>query len=552
MDRRTLLSTTATAALLAPRFPVRAAPGRRFVEDYSGLDSVPVARELRPSGTEEVSDAVGRWPGPVSIGGGRYSMGGQVAAPDSLHLDMRGMNRVLALDPERRVVRVQAGISWRDLQEAIDPHDLSVSIMQSFSNFTVGGSVSVNCHGRYVNKGPLVNSVRTVQMVRADGQVLELTPDAPASTPGPTGGMPAHAYAPAVGEDPPAEGFSASTPGPTGAMPTRRHAPAVGEVPPAEGFSESTPGPTGAMTARRYAPTVGEVPPAEGSSLFGGVFGGYGGLGVVTEVELDLDRNTRLRRVVEKVDLDAYPDHFGDTIASDPGVVLHNADLRPPGFDEPRLISWVSTDEPATVGERLIPRDRDYRRNPGLLWAVSELPGGKRLRGSIEDRVLGREAIVWRNYEASLDTDSLEPGTRLFSTYLLQEYFIPVANFLPFARTLREVLRAREVNALNVSVRHSPADTRSLLKWAPTEVFSFVLYYKQRTSGRAEREAGVWTRELIDAALANGGRYYLPYRLHATRSQFERAYPEFEEFVALKSRVDPERKFRNLLWDKYL
>ena len=187
-----------------------------------------------------------------------------------------------------------------------------------------------------------------------------------------------------------------------------------------------------------------------------------------------------------------------------------------------------------------------------LLWAVSELPGGKRLRRRVEDRLLEREMVVWRNYEASLDTDSLEPPSRFFSTYLLQEYFVPVRNVLPFARALAEVLRRHEVNALNVSVRHSPADTKSLLAWAPSAVFSFVLYYKQRSTERARREAAVWTRELIDAALDHDGRYYLPYRLHATRSQFERAYPEIRRFVALKERVDPGRKFRNLLWDKYL
>ena len=465
MDRRDFLTAAATATALASGLSVRAASKRRVVGDYSGLSAVNVAEERRPVTTEEVSDAVGGWPGAVSIGGGRYSMGGQVAAPDSLHLDMRGMNRVLVLDPQRRVVRVQAGISWRDLQDAIDPHDLSVRIMQSYSNFTVGGSVSVNCHGRYVGKGSLVNSVRAVQMVRADGGIVELTPD---------------------------------------------------------------------------------------DALFGGVFGGYGGLGVVTEVELDLDRNTRLRRVVEKVELDRYPDHFQRRVAQDPRVVLHNADLRPPDFVRPRLISWLTTDAPATVPERLIPRDRGYRRNQPLIWAVSELPGGKRLRRRIGDRLLEREAVVWRNYEASLDTDALEPGSRLFSTYLLQEYFIPVGNFLPFARALADALRRREVNALNVSIRHSPRDARSLLTWAPTEVFSFVLYYKQRTSERARREAGVWTRELIDAALDNGGRYYLPYRLHAARSQFEQAYPEIGEFVGLKARVDPRGKFRNLLWDKYL
>ena len=465
MDRRTLLTTTATAALLAPGFALRAAPRQPVVKDYSGLDAVPVALERRPTTTQDVSDAVGGWSGAVSIGGGRFSMGGQIVAPDSLHLDMRGMNRVLSLDPARRVARVQAGISWRDLLDAIDPHDLSVGIMQSYSNFTVGGSVSVNCHGRYVGRGPLVNSVRAVQVVRADGRVLELKPDSP---------------------------------------------------------------------------------------IFRGLFGGYGGLGVVTEVELDLEVNTRMRRVVENVELEGYPDHFASRIAQDPRVVLHNADLRPPGFDEPRLITWISTQAPATVPERLIARDRGYSDNQTLLWMVSELPGGKRLRRGIEDRVLERESIVWRNYEASLDTDSLEPKTRLFSTYLLQEYFIPVGNFLSFARTLADVLRRRRVNALNVSIRHSPRDSRSLLTWAPTDVFSFVLYYKQRVSERAGREAGVWTRELIDAALANGGRYYLPYRLHAARSQFEQAYPEMRDFVALKSRVDPQGKFRNLLWDKYL
>lgn len=465
MDRREFLTVAAAAASLGAGIRARSAPQPHVVSDYSGLTAVPVATVRRPKTTSEVSDAVGGWNGAISIGGGRFSMGGQVAAPDSLHLDMRGMDRVLALDAEQRVIRVQAGISWRDVQEAVDPHGLSVSIMQSYSNFTVGGSVAVNCHGRYVGRGPLVNSVRAVQMVRADGRVLELTPDSP---------------------------------------------------------------------------------------LFQGLFGGYGGLGVVTEVELRLEINSRLRRIVSKVDLDGYREHFLDSVARNPDVVLHNADLRPPGFDEPRLISWVRTEEAVTVPERLIPRDEDYGRNQALLWAVSELPGGKLLRRRIEDSLLEREMVVWRNYEASLDTDSLEPATRVFSTYLLQEYFVPERNFLPFARALADVLRHHEVNALNVSVRHSPADTKSLLAWAPEAVFSFVLYYKQRTTEGARREGAIWTRELIDAALENGGRYYLPYRLHASRSQFELAYPEVGRFVALKERVDPEGKFRNLLWDKYL
>jgi len=79
-----------------------------------------------------------------------------------------------------------------------------------------------------------------------------------------------------------------------------------------------------------------------------------------------------------------------------------------------------------------------------------------------------------------------------------------------------------------------------------------VLYYKQRTHARAQAEVGVWTRELIDLALAHQGRYYLPYQLHATQQQFDQAYPEAAQLRALKRRVDPAGKLSNQMWAKYL
>jgi len=137
-------------AALGPR-PPRAATGRT-ANDVSQLNPVGVAEERRPRSTDEIRAALRAWPGAVSLGGGRFSMGGQIAAPGSLHLDMRAMNQVVSFDPTRRLIRVQSGMTWRDLQDVIDPHDLAVKIMQSYSNFTVGGSVSVNGHGRYVGR----------------------------------------------------------------------------------------------------------------------------------------------------------------------------------------------------------------------------------------------------------------------------------------------------------------------------------------------------------------------------------------------------------------
>jgi len=453
-------------SVLVPCSPARA--GKTTVNDVSQLNPVEVADVRRPRSTEEIQAALRAWPGAVSIGGGRFSQGGQIAEPGSLHLDLRGMNKVLSLDAQNRVIRVQAGIRWRDIQDAIDPHDLSVKIMQSFSNFTVGGALSVNCHGRYVGRGPLVNSARAVQLVTADSQVLELSR-------------------------------------------------------------------------------------SQNAELFRAVFGGYGGLGVVTEVELDLDANTRMERISQSVPLEDYPQFFRETVLADPKMVMHNADLIPPDFDTPVAISWRVTDKPVTESKRLVPRGQRYAVDKDVIWAVTELPGGARVRKEvINPSVLGRQAVVWRNHEASLDTAMLEPRTRSMSTYLLQEFFIPQEKFLPFVRKMAGILKAHQVNALNVSIRHSPADSTSLLAWAPQEVFAFVLYYKQRSTKAASAEVRGWTRELIDATLESGGRYYLPYRLDATREQFRQAYPEAAAFSALKARVDPDNRFRNLLWDTYL
>ncbi|MGH8080221.1 MAG: FAD-binding oxidoreductase [Lysobacter sp.] len=468
--RRLLHALLASGTLAVTASCTRSTPAddERWVHDISRIDETQVAQVLRPSSVVALAQALARSRGAVSLGGARCSMGGQIVAPGSLHLDLRALDRPVWLDPARRRIRVQTGMRWRELQELIDPHGLAVSIMQSYSSFSVGGSLSVNCHGRYVGKGSLIHSLRALQLVDGDGHVHELS---------------------------------------------REHRP----------------------------------------DWFHAAVGGYGGLGAITEAEFDLSANHRIARRAERVALDDYPTWFAQRVLADPASVLHNADLMPLRFDAPVAVTWTRCEEPLTVSERLVPRDGDYRHDQRMIWSVSELPGGSWLRErySIEQMLRERE-VVWRNHEASLDIAELEPKTRRYSTYLLQEYFVPVDAFASFARAMARVLRGNEVQALNVSIRHAPADRHSLLSWAPNDVFSFVLYHKQRSGERADAVAGQWTRRLIDIALDHGGRHYLPYRLHATREQFLRGYPGAARFAELKRTVDPRGRFRNKLWDKYL
>lgn len=461
-----LLLPLLLASLSAP-VPALAQTDAKVINDVTQINPIVVAGVLAPRSVDDIVAAVKSHPGPISIGGGRYSMGGQTATENALHIDMRGFDKIVQFSKEKKEITVQTGITWRKIQEFIDPHDLSLQIMQTYANFTVGGSLSVNVHGRYIGKGPLVMAVQSIRIVLPSGALVNASP----------------------GENP---------------------------------------------------------------EIFYGAIGGYGAMGVIVEATLNLADNVRVERQSQVMPLAAYKEFFFKNVRENGGVVFHNADIYPPEFNTVRATSYVQTDKPVTVADRLIPLDRSYWLDRTAFWVMSELPLGKSFRRYVIDPLLFHgERVEWRNYEASYDVKELEPASRKDSTYVLQEYFVPVDKLEQFVPKMAAILQRHQVNAINVSIRHAKQDPGTLLAWARGEVFAYVLYYKQGTSDADRQAVAAWTRELIDAATSFGGAYYLPYQIHATPEQFRAAYPQADTFFALKKKLDPSNKFRNKLWDAY-
>lgn len=273
-------------------------------------------------------------------------------------------------------------------------------------------------------------------------------------------------------------------------------------------------------------------------------------MGVISEVELLLDDNFAIERHTAVVPLEDYPAWFSNLVASDADVLLHNADLIPTGFEKPHCVTWRRSNKALTVQTRLQTEGGGYSGEKIAIWAMTELPGGSSIRKGLIQPMQERQAVVWRNFEASLDVASLEPYTRSIATYVLQEYFIPVRQFASFTRAMARLMRQVPTGTLNVSIRHSPPDMHTYMRWARDEVFSFVVYYKQRVGQDAQNAVKSWTRGMVDLALKAGGTYYLPYQMHATQSQFESAYPQADAFRKLRKQVGASR-FTNALWQKY-
>ncbi|HEX6929623.1 MAG TPA: GNAT family N-acetyltransferase [Gammaproteobacteria bacterium] len=436
------------------------------INDVTHLNPVPVDEVHAPGSVEQLQAMLRASDKPVSIGGGRFSMGGQTAHPGTLHIDMRGLDRIVSVDTEKRLLRVQAGARWRDIQRVVDDHGLAVKIMQTYSNFTVGGSISVNCHGRYVGLGPLILSLRSIDLVMHDGERVTASADS-------------------------------------------------------------------------------------NSEIFHGAVGGYGALGIIVEAELELAENCRIERLSRKMALEDYTAFFRSNVRDDDRAVFHNADMIPPRFETVRAITWRTTGKPANISPRGDQRNL-YLAEKYMLWAITETPLGHLRREYVYEPLLYlRPKIAYRNEEANYDVAELDPLSRKNKTYVLQEFFVPVDRLAEFAGPMKNILNRHAVQVVNVSIRHAHADPGSLLAWAREEVFALVLYYKQGTSAADRERVAVWTRELIDAVLDCGGRYYLPYQPHARHDQFHRAYPGAAKLFELKSRLDPDYRFRNCLWEKY-
>lgn len=147
----------------------------QFIDDFSQLNKTQVADIGYPDSVDTIRDILiraQREGKKISIAGQRHSQGGHAFYPDSLVIDITHFNKILHLNLDEKVITVQTGVTWNQIQEHINPYNLAIKVMQTANIFTVGGSLSVNAHGRDPHHGPLIETVRGIRIMLASGQVV--------------------------------------------------------------------------------------------------------------------------------------------------------------------------------------------------------------------------------------------------------------------------------------------------------------------------------------------------------------------------------------------
>jgi glycolate oxidase subunit GlcD len=157
-------------------------PNRLFVYESDGLTQYRVAPRavVLPGTTAELAAAVRLLHeagiAVVPRGAGTGLSGGALPTPDGVVVGTARMNRILSIDPENRLARVQPGVVNGRLTEATVPHGLYYAPdPSSQSACTLGGNVAENSGGPHCLKyGVTGRYVTGLTVVLGGGEVVEL------------------------------------------------------------------------------------------------------------------------------------------------------------------------------------------------------------------------------------------------------------------------------------------------------------------------------------------------------------------------------------------
>lgn len=295
----------------------------------------------------------------------------------------------------------------------------------------------------------------------------------------------------------------------------------------------------------------------ENAELFSLVLGGYGLFGIILDVNLEVVPNelyVAQRTILASQD---YAKTYQQQVSAEVGMAYGRLSIAPDSFLKEAILTTYHKAKPNPPDQRLSlasPSDASPSKNKltrtvfrgsvgsdygkKLRWQLEKVSGGEAGSKVSRNQILNRSSTLLENYQQS-ETD------------ILHEYFVPPQSLEKFLEKCREIIPQHNADLLNVTVRNVYPDEDSFLRYADQEVFGLVMLFHQQRNAAGEANMQALTEALIEAALAVGGRYYLPYRLHATPEQFHRAYPQATQFFRLKRKYDPNTLFQNQFYMKY-
>jgi FAD-linked oxidoreductase len=99
------------------------------------------------------------------------------ACTEGVMVDLQRMRRVIAADPDSRLVTVEAGITLRRLGAELAARGLALENQGDIDTQTIAGAIATATHGTGIRFQNLSARIESLRLVTAAGELIELSPD---------------------------------------------------------------------------------------------------------------------------------------------------------------------------------------------------------------------------------------------------------------------------------------------------------------------------------------------------------------------------------------
>lgn len=120
-----------------------------------------------------VTDAVVKNQTIKAIGNG-YSIS-EIGCTNGRLINLRHLNQILSIDTEKKLVRVEAGISISELNEKLAVYGLALPNQAAIAEISLGGALNTGVHGTG-HTSTFSSFLREIELITADGTVNKLSP----------------------------------------------------------------------------------------------------------------------------------------------------------------------------------------------------------------------------------------------------------------------------------------------------------------------------------------------------------------------------------------
>ncbi|XAS72327.1 D-arabinono-1,4-lactone oxidase [Micrococcaceae bacterium Sec5.1] len=145
------------------------------MKNWAGNLEYSSAEVQRPTSVDQLRELVAN-ASRIKALGSRHSFN-NVADTDGIHLLLDALPQEISLDPSKGTVKVSGGISYGALCRAVEEQGYAIHNLASLPHISVAGAIQTGTHGSGVGNPSLAGAVESINLVRANGELVTLTPD---------------------------------------------------------------------------------------------------------------------------------------------------------------------------------------------------------------------------------------------------------------------------------------------------------------------------------------------------------------------------------------